>query len=272
MGGLGNQLFQIFTTISCAIRYNIPLCFPPGFKNETRHTYWDSFLKALEPFSGKEISTNAYVYKDSVFHYVPIPIPSVSQKDIQLIGYFQSPLFFKDHWEMIIRMIRFKEICTNVQEKYPEYPISGSKNTISLHFRLGDYKNLQQFHPILSKYYYIKSIAHIVSPANSYLIYYFCEEEDNSTVSETIQELKNIFTNCTFVKVADSIQDWEQMVLMSLCQHHIIANSTFSWWGAYFSRVFTEDSITCYPKQWFGPALTHNNTNDLFPPEWILIE
>ena len=65
------------------------------------------------------------------------------------------------------------------------------------------------------------------------------------------------------------MSDWEEMLAMSLCNHNIIANSTFSWWGAYFNS--NEDKIVCYPSVWFGPELKNNNTVDLFPEEWKCI-
>ena len=68
----------------------------------------------------------------------------------------------------------------------------------------------------------------------------------------------------------DFIPDWQQMLLMSICNDNIIANSTFSWWGSYFNE--NPDKIVCYPGVWFGPKLTQNNTVDLFPEDWKKIE
>ena len=70
------------------------------------------------------------------------------------------------------------------------------------------------------------------------------------------------------MKVDDSIEDYNQLMIMSMCNHNIIANSTFSWWGAYFNN--NPDKMVCYPSIWFGPSLPHK-TDDLFPPSWTKI-
>jgi hypothetical protein len=59
------------------------------------------------------------------------------------------------------------------------------------------------------------------------------------------------------------------MISMSLCTHNIIANSTFSWWGAYFN--YNKENIVCYPSVWFGPVTNHN-MKDLFPKKWNKID
>jgi hypothetical protein len=79
-------------------------------------------------------------------------------------------------------------------------------------------------------------------------------------------KLKSKFEDIKFVNIDSTIPDWKQMLMMSCCHHNIIANSTFSWWGAYFNR--NPDKIVCYPNKWFGPALANKTTDDLFPPEW----
>ena len=81
-----------------------------------------------------------------------------------------------------------------------------------------------------------------------------------------IQALHKKFENIQFKKATDQLDDWEQLLLMSCCKHNIIANSSFSWWGAYFND--NNDKIVCYPSIWFGPKLADKDTSDLFPNKW----
>ena len=83
-----------------------------------------------------------------------------------------------------------------------------------------------------------------------------------------IDILKKTITNCAFIKVTDDVEDWKQLLLMSACGNNIIANSSFSWWGAYLNTNPTK--IVCYPEIWFGPKVTHD-TRDLFPESWTKI-
>jgi hypothetical protein len=165
-------------------------------------------------------------------------------------------------------MIGLKQQQLSIKEKYNNYfdnPI------ISMHFRIGDYKNIQQSHNLLTIKYYENAIKKIIeiTNKNDWNILYVCESKDNDTVSKHIENLKKTFPNINFIKAADNIKDWEQLLLMSLCDHNIIANSTFSLWAAYFND--NKDKIVCYPNQWFGPAKSKLNVNDLFIPSWIKV-
>ena len=101
------------------------------------------------------------------------------------------------------------------------------------------------------------------------MYYIFVKKKDNNIVEKKITILKEKFPQLTFIKASDEKEDWEQMLMMSCCEHNIIANSSFSWWGAYFNG--NEDKIVCYPNVWFGPKLANKDTGDLCPNSWELI-
>jgi len=272
MGGLGNQLFQIFTTISCAINTRKKFAFididklGSGGQTIVRPTYWNNFLSRLKIFTTKKFP-EMLVIKEANFRYNPIDFFSQQGKDICLYGYFQSYKYFAHNFEFICRIIGIEEIKKNV---ITNSNISQDylNNTISIHFRLGDYKKLQHYHPIMKLEYYLNAFSLITNISNETEIknvLYFCEEEDILEVTETINKLKNVYPNFTFTKASNTLSDWEQMILMSCCKHNIIANSSFSWWGAHFNT--NPDKIVCYPAVWFGEAAGHD-TRDLFPHEW----
>jgi hypothetical protein len=88
-------------------------------------------------------------------------------------------------------------------------------------------------------------------------------------VKEKIDLLQEEFNHLTFTPIDTEIVDYEQVLLMSLCQHNIIANSSFSWWGAYFNQH--SNNIVTYPNTWFGPSLGNKKTDDMFPIGWCKI-
>jgi hypothetical protein len=142
---------------------------------------------------------------------------------------------------------------------------------ISLHFRFGDYKKYPHIYQILNEKYYSNSITYILSEIKNdskLSIVYFCEDQDIEDVEYIIKKLRLEFPLIKFERANPLLKDWEQMLLMSLCNHNIIANSTFSWWGAYLNS--SVDKIVCYPEKWFMPNA--HNTCDLFLEEWVPIE
>jgi hypothetical protein len=92
------------------------------------------------------------------------------------------------------------------------------KNTIAMHFRLGDYKHLGHFHPIMGFNYYKNALTYILSSCQlqRWKIVYFCEAEDNNEVLNIINGLAEVFPLLTFEKASDQMADWEQMLLILL--------------------------------------------------------
>ena len=274
-GGLGNQLFQIFNTISYALTYKKAFAFTNKVQLESkRSTYWNSFLSPLAKFT-KDIDyyKNKFtIINEKEFAYNELPYYN-DVDNILLNGYFQSYKYFEQHSENIMKLIRLNDKKEAVRIKYSTI-ISIQHDIISMHFRRGDYKQLQDCHPLMTYDYYNKALNYIIATApapvpsniNAYTVLIFCEINDLPDISNMLQRLGQNFPTLTFQIIKFSIPDWEQMLLMSMCQHNIIANSSFSWWGAYLNT--NPNKIVCYPNNWFGPKLKQNDTSNLFPTSW----
>ena len=270
MGGLGNQIFQIFATISYAIKtrnqfrfLNTPTL--GGGSTIIRNTFWNSFFNKLKPFLIDDISQFVLEIREKEFAFNELPTYVMFGNNCLIYGYFQSYKYFHENYEMICRIIGLEKMKDELTQKLNlnnEY----FKNCVSIHFRIGDYKEIQEFHPLATYEYYRNSLRFIQNTTTeSYTILYFCEDTDIDDVMRTIHCLEKEFPKYTFVRGENTLEDWEQMLLMSCCHHNIIANSSFSWWAAYFN--FWPDKIICYPSVWFGDA-ANNNTKDLCPPQW----
>jgi hypothetical protein len=275
MGGLGNQLFQIFTTISYAIKtrnmfsfYNAD--FTGGIIK--RDTYWGNLLSKLKPFLKKEFPL-LHIIKETEFGFTEIPLTNFINKNVCLHGYFQSYKYFQSTYATIYRLLNIDSHKDTIKNKNTSLGVDiDYNNTISIHFRLGDYAKMQHIHPIIPYKYYQNALTYIVENAKDTKynrVLFFCEEDDLSDVTITINKLKEYFKQITFERGSSELKDWEQMLLMSCCKYNIIANSSFSWWGAYLNTNI--DKVVCYPSLWFGPSMSHN-TSDLFPDEWVKIQ
>jgi hypothetical protein len=319
MGGLGNQLFQIFTAIAyaCATRQQCIFLnvttLGDGKVVTQRNTYWNSIFAPLRAYLVSSYTEyicknklgGQFSHKEVGFYYSAIPTFN-TQYLLILHGYFQSPKYFSEYTQTICRMLGLYHLRNTIPEPIP---ISPQNDMISLHIRMGDYKKLQQYHVLLPVTYYINAIQHILNKINRHgktepftvLCFYEQHPADVADIHKMIAHLKEMFFE-TDIRIIDVIgdtttgdtttatiqkhSDWQQLLFMSKCRHHIIANSSFSWWSAYLSESITPPITTtttvgfatttvtqpviCYPSSWFGPKAGHN-TRDLFPPHWTCI-
>lgn len=274
MGGLGNQLFQIFCGIAYSLENRVPFkiniskfdLVSPLDNISKRPTYWDNFLSNLSRFTyQQQLQIRANHFETAYFKYDKIPYIN---QDFKLRGYYQSYKYFDGQFANICKMINLDNQKAEIAEKH-KVLLSGVKKPISIHFRIGDYVKNLAMHPVLSTDYYINCIKYLKSVLpdleEHYYLLVFGEICDNEKISQAIEAIKAIY-NIEIVICDYAIPDYEQLLLMSLTSHNIIANSTFSWWGAYFNNNI--DKIVCYPSIWNGSA---SNVNDLFPESWIKI-
>ena len=275
-GGLGNQLFQIFTTVA----FSIKLCRKCVFLYEDftrgctiRPTYWNTFLKSIKYMATLPYSiSQPTIIKEKHFHYEEMDFSKMREKEhVNLVGYFQSYKYFDEYRETLFKLIRLEDTRSKVIKMYACLNPYGEKyeqfdEMISMHFRIGDFIKYPDTHPILSYDYYYNSLL-FIQQKNGFgkNVLYFCEQDDVERVNLCIARLQKEFPETRFQRAPEILNDWQQLILMSCCRYNIMANSTFSWFAAYFN-VFPS-KVVCYPSLWFGKRIGHV-TKDLFPAVW----
>lgn len=274
MGGLGNQLFQIFATIAYAIQYQTPFVLPYEEKLTTgiiRPTYWNTFFQRLFQYTTQQkgsMITNTQLFQLPRHleqrYYKHHIIPRYSN-NVLLYGYFQSYKYFDRYSEQITEFIGVRQYQAEMRARFKElFEDCDGKAIVSMHFRIGDYAEKQDYHPVMTVDYYINSINYLIKVApNTSFILYFCEEENKSQVEAMVSQMRAVFPKIFFIRADDSLADWEQLILMSCCSHHIIANSTFSWWGAFFNPK--PEKFVFYPDKWLGEKMRAYDIDDLIP-------
>jgi hypothetical protein len=191
-------------------------------------------------------------------------------KDLYLSGYWQSQRHFSNIEQEIVKQFAPRE---PLDPKNRELQTTmKSKQSVSVHVRRGDYAAYGSFFGMLEVEYYRQAIDKIRNQVDAPKFYFF--SDDPKWCRDTFRDLDAEFIDHN--KGGDSFKD---MLLMSACRHHIIANSTFSWWGAWLNTDASKKVIA--PNQWFRSnyltkkepvyASRFYNTKDLIPASWITI-
>ena len=277
VGGLGNQLFIIFTCIATALRDHADFIIQQDtYENTKNKTYWYCSTPIFTKL--RDHMTNIPVKKDSCtlftesknFKILNTPDANAQKnKKLFLCGYFQSPCFFDTYANEIISMLEIDTLQKQQQIRFPK----SQKVTCAMHFRLGDYKNLQHIHPIMPLEYFENSLEYLMASTNQPLhVLWTCQNSDIKEVEEDyILKLARKYPTLVFEKLPNSDSDCEELLLMSLCDHFIIPNSTFSWWAAYLCK--NEKKIVCYPETWYAHTIgdfisNSQNSTRMFPSSW----
>jgi hypothetical protein len=247
VGGLGNYLFQIAAAYSLGLDNGVNTIFD-NKSSITVHKHLDSYKTNIlrNLIYGTPFIKNHY--NEQFFHYQKIPY----KENIKINGYYQSEKYFKHNRGSILDLFSINTPSERyMEEKYGDIL---KNKTCSIHVRRGDYLGLPNHHPVCSLGYYKEAMSQMV--VDKFLVF-----------SDDIQWCKENFTGDKFIFIEGN-PDYIDLWLMSLCDNNIIANSSFSWWGAWLNQNPTKKVIA--PNKWFGSATKHN-TKDLIPDTWIKI-
>jgi len=176
-----------------------------------------------------------------------------------LVGYWQSERYFQDISDIIRADFTFK-LPFNTENIELAEQIS-QVNAVSLHIRRGDYVQnpiTNAVHGLCSLDYYQAAIQALAKSVEQPHFFVFSDD------IEWVKANLVLAFPCQYINHNQGTESYNDMRLMSLCQHHIIANSSFSWWGAWLNP--SPNKIVIAPKRWFADD---KNVSDLLPETWI---
>lgn len=245
-GGLGNCLFQIATVLSLGWKYDLEQVFENVESSysifNNRPVYWNSVFSRCKLLDSNEYTktfSDCYYVKEDNNGYSRIVCDT--RHNYLLDGYFQNPKHFIEH--------------KNILKSFFQFPIlENKKNSVSIHIRRGDYLKLSHFHENLDINYYCNAISHFPKNSSFYIL------------SDDIEWCKDKFFFCKNITYIDNLNDVESLAFMISCNYHIIANSSFSWWGSFLS----DSNKTIYPENWYVDKIQNDiNIKNMPLNNWI---
>lgn len=289
-GGLGNQMFQYAFGRSIAKKLHTAVYFDPSFFDSVINesdisireyelsifdadvNFADTKLirKFLQPDIFQRLLNKLNIYKKTIYNEPSLRMSKEVfniKPSAYLSGFWHSEKYFWDIEEEIRELFIFRKPLNELSQKFVD-KISEDKTAVSVHIRRGDYissERTNQIHGSCTIEYYKNALALIKMRLNSPHFYFFSDELEwvkNNLINET--------DNCTLVDHNRGKDSWQDMALMSRCKHHIIANSSFSWWGAWINP--NKEKIVIAPKSWFRTTTDYFNAVDFLPKNWTQLE
>jgi len=256
LGRLGNQMFQYASLRGIARNRGYDFCIP-NHSHIIKDPYgFDMKIELFYPFEMLHVQQRniklldrgyAPIAEERHFHFDEV-IFNMCPDEIALAGFFQSEKYFKHIEKEIREDFTFKKEIL----KPCEDMIKSVGDAVSLHIRRTDYlTNLN--HTPLNLGYYIEALE-LLDPGIPVIIF----SDDIAWCKE-----QSIFNSDRFM-ISESGDHYVDLCLMTLCKYHIIANSSFSWWGAWLAN----SNKVVAPKTWFGEGNSDKNTKDLIPEKW----
>jgi len=284
MGGLGNQMFQYALGRRVSLLRKTELKVDVSFLNDLSYSHTSRKLELDVFFDDISIATEAELakfkniqeskFKKGIQRLFPFVFPyhtigerlkqydeSIinSPKNSLLIGYWQTEKYFLQMQEVIRKDFTFKKRLEGLNRALAEN--ISSCNSVSMHIRRGDYvhnSETSKFHGVCSPEYYYEALEFIEKKSANIQLYVFSDD------MEWVKVNMKFDVPVTYVDNNTGNQSYIDMQLMSLCKHNIIANSSFSWWGAWLNN--NPDKIVVAPSKWVNDATI--NVTDIIPVGW----
>lgn len=270
LGGLGNVLFITANLYSLSIDREMDYCVTnytqSCTKRKSEGRWISTMLKSVNKVN-KRPNNVKLKYRERGMNVQKIP--QTKGKGLELYGYWQSSKYFDHNRGKIIEL--FTEFKKEIQKDLDKI-FNYKGKTIALHIRRGDYVQLQHAHVVQDIKYYEQALERMAKELEyetvealnkDYRVMVFSDDIDWCKTVDLFKSLKN-------VKYMARNPPIEDMYLMSMCDHHIIANSTFSWWGAYLNT--NEDQKVMAPSKWFNPNYKKpSEWKDIYCEKWIVI-
>jgi hypothetical protein len=282
LGGLGNQLFQYAAGRSLAVRKKTQLYLDVSAYGQERsdiirRSYDLGLFNIDAPFATSEqvrrFTRPPFIrqkmnrllpyhkrgyYKELFFHYDPDFFTAAASTLLE--GYWQSEKYFSGITDILLDEFRVTApLSAGTGDLISRIK---SSNSVSVHIRRGDYVNnpvTLEVHGLCGADYYTKALSAMAGMTGDIELFVFSDD-----MEWTRQNITAEFP-VTYVDHNDSSHAYEDLYLMSLCKHNIIANSSFSWWGAWLNA--NPDKTVVAPSRWFNRS--DADTSDLLPAEWI---
>lgn len=286
-GGLGNQLFQYAAGYSIATKKNDYLKIDvEGFKcnNAKNQIYRNldindfSITASIASFEEVQKARNPFGYFSKVYRFLKQKIfkcyyvdwhPELlnASGDIYLDGYFQTDKYFASQFELICKEFRLKpDLYSQILDVVQQ--IQSKTLSVSIHIRRGDYAQnpkTRKYHLVCDVDYYQRAISFFSEKFSSFHLFVF--SDDPAWVRENL----SLPSSTTFISSdpseTESFKPSQEIVLMSKCRHHIISNSSFSWWGAYLNK--SSEKIVLAPSIWNKGPIAQPN---ILPSDWIIVQ
>jgi len=287
IGGLGNQMFQYAAALSVATRHakalKLDLSAFEAYK--TRPYQLDRLKVPQDIYTGTPLSgpvSNSLparvirklkggytfregVYREPHYHFDP-SVFDLTGDEILLDGYFQSPRYFMGVESLLRERFQPRVPLTEAAATWA-VRIDASPSSVSLHVRRGDYLTAAatSVHVALDRGYYDRAVSLMQDLVGAEAEFFLFSDEPDF-IAEAFADLPR-----SHVVHSDPSAPWEDMFLMARCRHNIIANSSYSWWGAWLN--INDSKRVIAPARWFTPdKLATCNVLDLFPDDWILLK